>query len=190
MKISKKRIIISLVIFAVLIFWIALFYYIDPQSLVAKLGARNGYMIIFLLGTFGGVSTFTGPSYFIALSTLTIGGLNPFALAFIGGIGVTIGDIIILILGLNAGKRFPEKFKEPIEKLRIFLEKKPKKFVPFIIYAYIGFTPFPNEIVTIPLGLTGYHLKKIIPIMFLGNMTSGLIFAITGFYGLKYFYGM
>ena len=187
MKISRKKILICLSILLIIVFWIALFYYINPQKLVAKLGARNGYMIIFLLGTFGGVSVFTGPSYFIALSSLTIGGLNPFVLALIGSIGVTIGDTIILFLGLKAGKKFPDKFKDKREKLRIYLEKKPKRIIPLLVYAYIGFTPFPNEFITIPLGLTGYKLKKIIPIMFLGNITSGLIFAITGFYGLKYF---
>ena len=187
MKRSSKRILISLSIFLIIVFWIALFYYINPQSLVAKLGARNGYAIIFLLGVFGGVSTFTAPSYFIALSTLTIGGLNPFVLALTGAIGVTIGDTVILFLGLKVGKKSPTKFKEKIEKLRTYLEKKPKILVPFMVYAYIGFTPFPNEFATIPLGLTGYKLKKIIPIILLGNLTSGLIFAITGFYGLKYF---
>ncbi|MBU2052861.1 MAG: hypothetical protein ABIJ14_01355 [Nanoarchaeota archaeon] len=187
MKKRVKNIIIAIIICIILAGWIALFNYISPQELVAKLGARNGYLILFLLGILGGASTFTGPSYFLALTTLSVAGLNPLFLALAGGIGVTIGDSIILILGINAGKKFPGEFKEKVDKLKSFLEKKPEKMIPFLVYLYIGLTPFPNEFVTIPLGLTGYKLRKIIPIILLGNLTSGMIFALTGIYGINYF---
>jgi membrane protein DedA with SNARE-associated domain len=187
MRRKLRKFCIFLLICLILVLGIISFNYIDPQEIVAKLGVKNGYLIVFFLGILGGASAVTGPSYFIAISTLMIGGLNPFILILVGGLGLTTGDIIILFLGLKAGKKSPERFKEKIEKLNQFLEKRPKKVIPLIVYAYIGFTPFPNELVTIPLGLTGYQLKKIIPIILLGNITSGLIFALAGFYGLKHF---
>ena len=156
MKKNKRNILAFLIFIGLLVLWIFMFKYINPQAIVAKLGATNGYSILFLLGMIGGASTFTAPSYFIALTTLSIGGLNPFLLGLAGGLGITIGDTIIFFIGLSAGKKAPDKFKERVQKLEKRLEKKPKWVVNLILYSYIGFTPLPNEIATISMGLIGH----------------------------------
>lgn len=187
MKKRTKNILVFSVLILLIAGWIFLFKYVNPQELVAKIGATNGYTILFLLGLIGGASTFTAPSYFIALTTLSIGGLNPILLGLAGGLGITIGDTIIFFIGLVAGRKAPEKFKERLEKIEKRIEKKPRWFVNILLYSYIGFTPLPNEIATIPMGLIGLRKRRIILFLFLGNITSGILGAILVRYGVSFF---
>jgi len=183
----KKNILIFSAFVALLIFWIFIFLYINPQQIVAKLGATNGYTVLFLLGIIGGASTFTAPSYFIALTTLSIGGLNPVLLGLAGGLGITIGDTIIFFIGLSAGRKAPEKFKERLQKMEKRMEKKPKWLINLLIYSYIGFTPLPNEIATISMGLIGHKKRIIFILLLLGNITSGILGAAFVHYGINFF---
>ncbi len=184
---KQKNILTFSIFILILAGWVLIFKYVNPQELVAKLGATNGYTILFLLGVIGGASTFTAPSYFIALTTLSIGGLNPVLLGLAGGLGITIGDTVIFFIGLAAGRRAPEKFKERLQKLEKRIEKKPKWLVNFLLYAYIGFTPLPNEIATISMGLLGHKKKIILLFLFLGNITSGILGATLVHYGINLF---
>ncbi|MDP3966373.1 MAG: hypothetical protein Q8Q04_02490 [archaeon] len=187
MKRQTKNILLFAIFIILLAGWILIFKYVNPQSIVAKLGATNGYTVLFLLGTIGGASTFAGPSYFLALATLAIGGLNPVLLGISGGLGVAIGDALIFSIGLKAGKKAPEKFKEKISKFEKYIETKRGWLVNLLLYIYIGFSPFPNEIATIPLGLVGYGKKKIILFLLLGDITSGILGAFLAVYGIKLF---
>ncbi|MCL5730365.1 MAG: hypothetical protein M1165_02250 [Candidatus Pacearchaeota archaeon] len=189
MKKRTKNILGFSILILLIIFWVVLFRYINPQLLVAKIGATNGYLILFLLGALGGVSIFTGPSYFIALTTLAIGGLNPLLLGLAGGCGVTIGDSVIFLLGVSAGKKAPEKFQKKLEGLEKRTKNKPDWLVNLILYLYIGFTPLPNEIATIALGLIGYKKKVIIFFLLLGNITSGILTAMLIKFGISLFGG-
>ncbi len=189
MKKRTRNIIGFSILILLLAFWIVLFRYVNPQVIVAKIGAANGYLILFLLGALGGVSIFTGPSYFIALTTLAIGGLNPFLLGLAGGLGVTIGDSVIFLLGVSAGKKAPEGFQKKLEALEKRTKNKPDWLVNLILYLYIGFTPLPNELATIALGLIGYKKKTIIVFLLLGNITSGVLTAILIRFGINLFGG-
>ena len=186
MKRRTIRIISFLIFLGILTLWIVLFKYVNPQVLIGKIGVTNGYIILFLIGAIGGASIFTGPSYFIALATLSIVGLNPILLGIFGGLGVTIGDSITFFIGLSVAKKAPEKIKEKISKIEKILEKRSKKMVNFMIYTYIGFLPLPNEFVTIPLGLIGYKKRIIILFLLLGNITSGILGALLALYGIQF----
>ncbi|MBS3084286.1 hypothetical protein J4411_00025 [Candidatus Pacearchaeota archaeon] len=175
MRKKTKKILAFSALIIFIVGWILLFNYLNPQAIVAKIGATNGYLILFLLGTIGGASTFTGPSYFIAVTTLSLGGLNPLLIGLCGGLGVTVGDTIIFLIGLSAGKKAPEKFQEKLKKLKRLTEKKPKWLINLILYLYIGLTPLPNELATISLGLIGHRKKIIVLFLLLGNITSGFL---------------
>jgi len=187
MKKKKKNILTFSIFIGLSIFWIFIFLYINPQSIVARLGATSGYTILFLLGVIGGASTFTAPSYFIALTTLSVGGLNPFLLGLAGGLGITIGDTVIFFIGLSAGRKAPEKFKNRLEKMEKRIEKKPKWLINLLVYSYIGFTPLPNEIITISMGLLRHKKRTILTLLLLGNITSGILGALLVHYGINFF---
>ncbi len=189
MKKRAKNILIFSAFIVLIAAWIVAFRYINPQSIVASIGATNGYLILFFIGTLGGASIFTGPSYFIALTTLSAGGLNPILLGICGGFGLTIGDTIVMLIGVGAGKKAPEKFQEKIAKFQKLIEKKPDWLTNLILYLYVGFTPLPNEVAVIPLGIVGYKKKTIILFLFLGNLTSGIIGALLVKYGITLFGG-
>ena len=88
---------------------------------------------------------------------------------------MTVGDTIIFLIGLSAGKKAPEKFQEKLKKLKRLTEKKPKWLINLILYLYIGLTPLPNELATISLGLIGHRKKIIVLFLLLGNITSGFL---------------
>ena len=186
MKKGTKKIITFVGFLGIIALWVAVFSYVNPELIVAKIGVTNGYLVLLLIGAIGGVSVFTGPSYFIALTTLSVVGLNPLLLGLAGGFGVTVGDTIMFFLGMNAGSKAPEKFQEKLHKLEKKLENKSRWFVNLITYSYITFTPFPNEIVTISLGLLGYKKRLILPILFLGNISGGILGAILVRYGIDF----
>ncbi len=184
----RTKNILGFSIFIILIAgWIALFKYINPQLIVAKVGATNGYIILFLIGTLGGASTFTGPSYFIALTTLAAGGLNPVILGICGGLGITIGDTIVFFILVSAAKKAPDKFKEKFEKFEKLIYRKPKWMINLIFYLYVGLTPLPNEIAAVSLGIIGHEKKSVILFLFLGNITSGILGALLVKYGISLF---
>ena len=187
MKKRTKNILTFLIFAAILTGWILLFKYVNPQLLVAKMGVTNGYLVLLLIGAIGGASIFTGPSYFVAITTLALVGLNPFLLGLCGGIGITIGDTIIFLMGTKVGKKAPEKIHKKLEKIEKFTEKKPKWFVNLVMFLYIGLTPLPNEVVTISMGMIGHNKKMIILIMLLGNITSGILGALLVQYGVSFF---
>ncbi|MBU2612130.1 MAG: hypothetical protein KKB62_00225 [Nanoarchaeota archaeon] len=185
---KRTKNILKFLAFAVILTgWILLFKYVNPQLLVAKIGATNGYLVLLLIGAIGGASIFTGPSYFVAVTTLALVGLNPFLLGLCGGIGVTIGDTIIFLMGIGAGKKAPGKIHEKLEKMKKFTEKKPKWFVNLVLFLYVGLTPLPNEVATISMGMIGHNKKMIIFIILLGNITSGILGALLVQYGASFF---
>lgn len=187
MKKRAKNAIVGFVALAIIVAWIILLFNIKPQDLVARIGSTNGYVILFLMGTFGGASIFAGPSYFLALSTLAIGGLNPFLLGICGGTGLAIGDSIIFLLGLSAAQKAPEKFQKKMDRLRKIVEKRKNWMVNLALYLYLAFTPLPNEVATIPLGLVGVERKRIILYLLLANITSGILIALLAPMGISIF---
>ena len=189
MKKGVKNILAFSFIIIMIVVWFLIFRYVNPQLLVAKLGATNGYIILFLLGSLGGVSIFTGPSYFIALTTLSVGGLNPVLLGLAGGLGVTIGDLVIFFLGVKAGEKAPERFRSKLTRVEKLIEKKPNWLINLVLYLYIGFTPLPNDIATISLGILGHEKKSIMIFLLIGNITSGILGAYLAQLGVSLFGG-
>ena len=112
----------SLIFLGVLLFvlaWILIINFISPDAIVAKIGARNGYIILFLISAIGGVSSATASSYYLAVSVLAAGGLNPILLGIIGGVGVTIGDSLFFLLGRKGQQFSTKKLHEKSEKIKL-----------------------------------------------------------------------
>tara|TARA_Y100000310_G_C20374624_1_gene665139 strand:- start:123 stop:689 length:567 start_codon:yes stop_codon:yes gene_type:complete len=178
----------SLIFLGVLLFvlaWILIINFISPDAIVAKIGARNGYIILFLISAIGGVSSATASSYYLAVSVLAAGGLNPILLGIIGGVGVTIGDSLFFLLGRKGQQFSTKKLHEKSEKLYRWMERSPKGFIPLFIFIYVGFTPFPNDLMTVPLGFLGYSYKKTLIPLLLGNITATILIAYFSIYGIN-----
>jgi membrane protein YqaA with SNARE-associated domain len=189
MKPRFKKLLTFLIIVVLVLFWSLLAYFIGPEEIVEKIGAENGYILIFLVALFGGISAFTSPSYFALLITLAIGGLNPFILALFSGFGVALGDALFFYLGAHARKVSFKRgdSKNIFERAARWIEKRSSKTVPVLIFLYSGFTPFPNDILAVSLAFANYPFKKFFIAVLLGNINLSFWVAFLASKGIELF---
>jgi membrane protein YqaA with SNARE-associated domain len=170
MKKRARNIILFSLIVLFILGWSVMLYFISPQEIVDYIGIRNGYSLSFLFGVFGEAATFTALSYYPAIITLAAGGLNPFLLGLIAGTGMTIGNSLYFILGESGRTVLSKKLEEKAHAVLKWVDKKPDWLVRILIFLYVGFTPFPNNLLTATGGVTGYPFKKIIIPLWAGNI--------------------
>jgi membrane protein YqaA with SNARE-associated domain len=185
MKARVKKYLIFLGILVFILVWTLIINFTSPEKIVAKMGAQNGYIILFLISAIGGVSSATASSYYLAVSVLAAGGLDPILLGIIGGFGVTIGDSLFFYIGRKGKEVSSEKLNKKTKKIYEWMKKSPKGFIPFFIFLYAGFTPFPNDLMTAPLGFLGYSYKKTLPPLLLGNIMATLLISYFSAYGIS-----
>jgi membrane protein YqaA with SNARE-associated domain len=166
-----------------IIVWSITLAIIGPDTIVDVIGIENAYITAFIIATLGGVSTITAPSYFLTIITLAGGGANPYILGIVAGTGITIGDSLFYYLGYSGRHIAKKKANKWIQKFSKWLSEKPKWLMPIIIFIYAAFTPLPNDILTISLGLMCcYPYKYVIIPLWAGNITITILTALgTGF---------
>jgi len=170
----------ALILFAVLIAVNGIFFYYSPDEIVKLLGVDNSYLIVFLIASFGGLSSFTSVILYSAIATFAAGGTVPWLLGITAGIGIGIGDSIIFSL-LTYGYSSMGKWNEKkVEKYRLKIARFPVWAQYIMLYILLGFTPIPNDIVLVLLVLLGYKKRVMIPILFISGITIAILTAYTG----------
>jgi len=161
--------------------WTLVFLVIGPTEVVDLIGVRNGYIALFLVALFGGVSTFTFSTYVGTLLVLAASGLDPLLLGLVSGAGVTFGDTVYYYLG-RKGRMFLDGgvFSRFVKRATDWLHHKPAWVAVVGTYVYAAFTPLPNDVLAIALGATRRpYFHVILPLVF-GNMTHTFIIASLG----------
>ncbi len=105
-----------------------------------------------------------------------------------GGIGAALGKVIVFLLGRSFRRILPENTRQNVE----IFAKAFKKSVFFALFLFAAL-PLPDDILYVPLGVTGYNLLLFfiavalgkIVITFLAVMFGDLIRSITGSEGLS-----
>ncbi len=174
---KKKFLVFGLLILFVIV-WSVTLAIIGPETIVDFIGVENGYIAAFIIATLGGVSTITASSYFFTVITLAGGGANPYILGFVAGTGITIGDSLFYYLGLRGRDVANKKVHKWTDKFSKWLEKRPRWLVPIIVFIYTAFTPLPNDILTVSLGLSSYPYKYLIIPMWAGNIIITILTAL------------
>ncbi len=175
---GKRKLTLAVFILS-LIAWSALIYYLGSERIVELIGVENGYVFMFLMALFGGMSSFTGIAYPATIITLASGGLNPLYLALASAAGVTIGDTVYFVLAHRFSYLLNERgtARKYIDKIGHWLHDKPKPMIAGAIYTYSAFTPLPNDILTIALGLARQPYLLVITSLALGNFTLTYLIA-------------
>lgn len=158
------------IILAVIVVLFLLVAFNIPERIVEFIGIENAYIVVFLIAALGGVSSFTAISYFTTIIAFATTGLNPFLLGIVGGVGVTIGDSLFFFFGQNSRVVLSRHIEQAIDAFRKRLERF-RWSVPIFVFVYAGFTPFPNEFMTVSVGLTGSKYREIVVPLVLGNIT-------------------
>ncbi len=182
---TKKQYQHGFLIFAVLSFsvasWLILLHYRSPAELVELIGVENGYLVMFFVAFFGGVSSLTGVSFVATALTLSAGGLNPIFLALASGAGITMSDSVFYLIGRHAHHAIESPWLHRwVEKVAIWLNDRSRLVVGVFIYLYTGFTPLPTDLLTIVLGLTQQPYRFVIVALTLGNITFTYLLATIG----------
>lgn len=173
----KKYWIFAVMILCFLIFGLVI-YFIGPEKIVSFVGVENTYLVAFLFAVLGGLSSITGVSFFAAIATFAAGGSHPLLLGFAGGLGIFISDSVFFFMaryGVSTvrEKSKPHRYFEKIKRL-------PKWALLLTTYTYLGFTPFPNDLLMVFLAFSDIKYKQLMPIILLGGMTVVTIAAYLG----------
>jgi membrane protein DedA with SNARE-associated domain len=151
------------------------------------LGVKNGYIIMFLVALFGGVSSLGAVAYVTTLLTLASGGLEPLYLGLASGLGVSVGDTIYFYLGKHGIRKYVVEYearypriKRWVESATSWLDKTSNIKTFFGIYALTAFTPTPNDLIAILCGLANRPYTITISALVLGNMTHTFLIASFG----------
>ncbi|MGB3922115.1 MAG: hypothetical protein WBL19_02460 [Minisyncoccia bacterium] len=177
-NIKKHHILAAAVLFIAV--WAIALVFIPTEILVEKVGVHNTYLVAFLLAAIGGLSTITGASFFAAVATFASGGADPVLLGLLGGLGIFISDSIFFFLahhGTNIliGRESPFR-----QKMLWFIEKVPDWLLGIFVFAYVGLSPLPNDILMIALALAKVRYKRIVLALIAGSITIVLITATLG----------
>jgi membrane protein YqaA with SNARE-associated domain len=184
---TRRRdiIIVGLLIIFILAWSIFLIYY-PPEEIVGYLGVHNTYLVVFLLAAIGGVSAFTSTSFYTALITISLGGVNPVYLALFASVGLTFGDIVFYVVGKKGKQCVPSKYGKHIGRFFQLIKDSGDKNIVLLIFVY-SLTPLPSDILAVALAFAGFPLKKMVPPLFVGNFVLILILAELAIYGYQLF---
>ena len=181
----------NILFFLVLIIFLGVLFSVvnrfGSDGLIEKIGARNSYLIMFVVAFFGGFSAWSSISFLATLITFSIGGLNPIYLGVIAGGALAMGDGLMFYVGSKGRELIVGKWGRKLKRFSGFVEKKFSKIIPFIAYAYIGLTPLPNDFLIIFLAMIKYPLKKMYVPIILGDLTFALLVSILASKGILIF---
>lgn len=180
-KRAKHYLLFGLVLVGILT-WTGLMLAIGPRTIVDAIGVQNGYLLMLLVSLFGGVSSIGGAIYVTTIITLASAGLNPLYLALASGVGVSVGDSVYYYLGYRGSHILPPEssLTRRIHRFSDWLTNQAQWLRAAGIYSYTAFTPLPNDVLTILMGIARQPYLLVIPAFVLGNITHTFLLATIG----------
>ena len=154
---------------------------VSTDTLVDAIGGDNAYLLMFVLGAIGGLSTFTGIPYHFVLMSLAAGGLSPVALGICTATGVMVGDSTMFVIGRKVKKTLPAHILATIDQLTDYLMKRPR-LVPPALVAYGAVSPFSNDFIVASLSIMGYPFWRTVVPLAIGNTLYNIALAYLGLY--------
>ncbi len=154
-----------------LVAWTLFFVFIPPSIFIDNIGVHNTYLIAFLLAVFGGLSTLTGAPFFVSIATFGAGGANPLLLGIFGGLGIFLSDSIFFLIARRGVRVLEARSIPNIQKFSEKIAKLPPWIMYTFVLCYIGFTPFPNDLLMLALALAGIRYLHLAPVLMVGSFS-------------------
>ncbi|MGM0770427.1 MAG: VTT domain-containing protein [Halobacteriota archaeon] len=167
---GKKNLKLLFLIILFIVSWSILLYYHSPGEIVERLGVHNVYIFVFLMAMIGGVSTFTSTTFYTAIITISIGGVNSVWIALFASIGLTFGDLVFYYLGTKGRQCINGKYSGTIYRLTKRMERIDDRITMMMIFLY-SLTPLPSDVIAIALAIVRFPFRKMIIPLFAGNFT-------------------
>ncbi len=171
-------------------FWLLLFFilmwtilsYFDTQKIVSYIWIENTYFIIFLIAAIGWFSSISWYPLVAIMATFISWGSNFLLIGLLAWIWIMFGDSLFYYFGIKSRDVIEGKTKKYVDIMSKFLNSKNKYATPIIIYIYSWWTPLPNDILTISVGISWYPYKKAFIPLFLWNITHMLLYSFFIYY--------
>ncbi|MEN8375044.1 MAG: hypothetical protein ABFS34_06290 [Gemmatimonadota bacterium] len=180
---SRRRLHAAIALAALLTFliaWTLLLRRMGAEGLVERIGVRNGYLLVFTVAAAGGLSTLTSVALYTTVATLAAGGLNPVVLGLFAGTGLTIGDSLFFLVGLEGRRVSSGRLERRLERMSAWLERRPGWALRLAIFVYAGLTPFPNDVMVMAIAAAGVRYRLIVPSLLAGNLVLATLTALLG----------
>jgi membrane protein YqaA with SNARE-associated domain len=149
-----------------------------------QLAYQYGYLGVFLLSFIGAISIVFPIPYTIVIYLLG-SFLDPFLIAFSGGLGSAIGEFAGYLLGYYGRMVISEERKRKMDyMLKIF-----DRYGAVAIFLF-ALTPLPDDLLIIPLGIMHYNPVKFLIPCILGKFSMCLILALGGRFSISIIRGL
>ena len=139
----------------------------------------SGLLITFWVCMIGNLLPIPTPYTFVVCFSsepfLQMNVFIPLLVGFIASLGCLVGEMGGYLIGRGASEVISIERKENLKKYQQYLVDHPK-LAPLLIYIF-GLTPLNDDMITVPLGLIKYDVKKTIFWVWLGKLGLMLIFA-------------
>jgi membrane protein YqaA with SNARE-associated domain len=175
---SKHKGILALV--GVFLAFNLIFLFVSPDQIVEYIGVDNTYLTIFLIASFGGLNALTGGVLYGSIIAFAAGGASPWLLGLAGGLGIAIGDSLVFYLFRYTSKTLSPDWQEKISKIKQKVERFPRWSQYLLIYLYLGFFPFPNDILMFLLAILRFKFLQVLPVIIAGAISVATITALMG----------
>ncbi|NVM38137.1 MAG: hypothetical protein HWN81_21265 [Candidatus Lokiarchaeota archaeon] len=139
----------------------------------------SGLLITFLVCMIGNLLPVPTPyTFVVCFSAQPFREMNvfiPLLVGFIASLGCLIGEMGGYLVGRGTSELISTERSETLKNYQQFLIDHPK-LAPLLIFLF-GLTPLNDDMITVPLGLIKYDVKKTILWIWLGKLGLMLIFA-------------
>ncbi len=175
---SKLGLGVAILIFVSISVTLAL---IPSATIVETVGSSNAYLLLFVLGAIGGLTTFSGIPYHVILMSFAAGGINPILLGGSTALGVMVGDSTTYLISKRVGDNVPSSLQIYLDRIAHFVDRRPTLIAPILIL-YGALSPFSNDFIVASLTLTGHSYRRIIIPLAIGNTFFNIGLAYLGYY--------
>ena len=179
-SLQKQDIIHIVLVILIMVGSLVLYRTIDLVGIVNNLPTQNTLLALLPFATFAGVSIFTAGSFYVAVAELANSMIPIWQLVLVAGVGLTLGDMIFYYFGRGLEKLLHSTIDPYTTKVARWLDPKPYWVKILIIYLYVGWSPFPGDILMLVLSVLRIKPREFLLPVFLGNITFVIMLTIFG----------
>lgn len=167
---------IGLMVVLTAAYWLARL--VHSSEAVRMAVASYGYVGIFIVSFISGLNLVVPVPAVAFLPVFLEAGFSFFSSAAVMAAGMTIADAVAYSFGSFGRKAYVAAKGNSRAIRRIEGFRRHHKHGPLAaLFLYSSLAPLPNEVMVIPMGVLGYRLRNIMPIVFVGNIIFNYLYA-------------
>jgi membrane protein YqaA with SNARE-associated domain len=171
--------VISIVVFIVV--WSLVVYFVGAERIIDYIGVENSYIVVFFIALIGGATSLGGVTYVSAILTTVAGGAEPLYIGLAAGAGTCLGDSLYYLVSYYGSHAFATgTIDKHLDRVQDWADQRPWYTRWLTIYGLLGFTPMPNDLLTVSLGLIKQPKRLVLTAIAAGTFTLALLLAYFG----------